>query len=200
MTCSTPRATASGVFMASNSNWVIPADHDVCRYFVLIVSDRRKGDASDLCEIRHEMANGGAAALMYRLLQRDLTGFDIRDRPWTEALRQQQRYSIRGTDALIQHLCGEGLLLDVHDRYAHIAITTGESERKGFYDLARRVGDLGRMLSQTMAEELKREMGCRKWTSNGVRGIEFPALSDLRHRFETKYGPQYWSTSDSVWR
>ena len=187
-----------GVFMASNSNWVIPADHDARRYFVLIVSDRRKGDASYFAKIRHEMANGGAAALMHRLLQRDLTGFDIRDRPLTEALRQQQRYSIRGTDALIKHLCGEGILLDVHDRYAHIAVTTGESERKGFYASARRVvPDLGRMLSQTIAEELCREWGCKMWKSNSARGIEFLALSDLRQRFEAKYGPQDWSTSGS---
>ena len=186
-----------GVVMASNNNWVIPADHDARRYFVLIVSDRRKGDVPYFAKIRDEMANGGAAALMHRLLERDLTGFEIRDRPLTEALRQQQRYSIRGTDALIQHLCGEGLLLDVHDRYAHIAITTGESDRKGFYVSARRVvPDLSRMLSQTIAEELCREWGCKMWKSNNMRGIEFPALSDLRKRFEAKYGPRDWSTGD----
>lgn len=182
-----------GVFMASNNKWVIPADHDARRYFMLIVSDRRKGDAAYFAKIRDEMANGGAAALMHRLLQRNLTGFDIRDRPLTEALRQQQRYSIRGTDALIQHLCREGVLLDVHDRHANIAITTGESERKGFYVSARRVvPDLGRMLSQTIAEELCREWGCKPWKSNSVRGLEFLALSELRQRFEAKYGPQDW--------
>ena len=189
-----------GVFMASNNNWVIPADHDARRYFVLIVSDRRKGDGSYFAKIRHEMTNGGAAALMHRLLQRDLTGFDIRDRPLTAALRQQQRYSIRGTDALIQHVCGEGILLDVHDRYAHIAITTGESERKGFYVSARRVvPDLSRMLSQTIAEELRREWGCKPWTSHGVRGLEFLALSELRQRFEVKYGPQDWTSGRDAW-
>lgn len=82
------------ILMASNADWVVPATSDERRYFVLDVAGTRTGDLPYFAAIEKQMRTGGAAAMLHDLLNRDLTTFDIRNVPQTDALRAQKTLSL----------------------------------------------------------------------------------------------------------
>jgi hypothetical protein len=82
------------VILASNSDWVIPASSDERRFGVFDVLDTRIGDRVYFAAIDRQMRQGGLAAMLHELLHRDITGFEVRDVPETEALRAQKTLSM----------------------------------------------------------------------------------------------------------
>jgi hypothetical protein len=86
------------VYMSSNSDWVVPASHDERRYFVLDVLDTKLGDHAYFNALYKQMENGGLSAMIYDLGRRDLSGFDPRAVPKTEALAAQHRRSLDSLD------------------------------------------------------------------------------------------------------
>jgi hypothetical protein len=76
------------VIMASNNDWVIPADLEERRFFVLDVCDQCRMDTTYFGAIVKEMENGGRAALLYELLERSI-GSNLREIPRTQALYDQ---------------------------------------------------------------------------------------------------------------
>jgi hypothetical protein len=85
---------AAHILAASNNLWVIPAGLDSRRWCVLDVSGARIGDRAWFEGIHAELVNGGAAAMLYDLLHMDLSGFDVRDYPVTDALIDQRDISL----------------------------------------------------------------------------------------------------------
>lgn len=78
------------IMMASNNDWVVPAGNRERRYFVLRVSDKHIQDHPYFAAIDDQMLkHGGLAAMMHDLMSRDLSSFDIRKFPWTDALEEQ---------------------------------------------------------------------------------------------------------------
>jgi hypothetical protein len=87
------------VYMSSNSDWVVPASHDERRYFVLDVLDTHLGDRSYFNALYKQMEEGGLAAMIYDMLNdRNISSFDPRDVPRTEALVDQHRRSLDSLD------------------------------------------------------------------------------------------------------
>ena len=124
--------------MASNSEWVIPAGADARRYFVLEVADTVKQDTTYFGKIDEQMRKGGREALLHFLLNRDLSDFNIRAVPVTEALQDQRARSRRGVDLLVEMLAAEGRLPSVHSSaHPNVAITSGEDKGEGFWPKAR---------------------------------------------------------------
>lgn len=82
------------LMMASNSDWVVPAGTDERRFFVLDVGDRQMQNKDYFKAIRAELDSGGREALLHLLMTRDLTGFDVRQFPKTEALQEQKLLSL----------------------------------------------------------------------------------------------------------
>jgi hypothetical protein len=82
------------ILMASNSDWVIPASSDERRYCVMDVSEARMGDIPYFDAIHAQMEAGGLAAMLHDLLTYDLSSFDFRTVPQTEALADQKRHSL----------------------------------------------------------------------------------------------------------
>jgi len=82
------------IMMASNSDWVVPASQDERRYFVLNVPDTMIGRRQYFAAIAEQMENGGLAAMIYDMLQRDITQFEVRDIPSSEALSGQKLHSL----------------------------------------------------------------------------------------------------------
>ena len=78
------------VILASNSDWVVPANMDDRRFFVVDVDESRAGDHAYFKAIREQMNNGGREALMDFLLNYDLSGVNLRAVPKTEALWAQK--------------------------------------------------------------------------------------------------------------
>jgi Family of unknown function (DUF5906)/RepB DNA-primase from phage plasmid len=82
------------VILASNNDWVIPASSDERRYCVFDVADNRCGDLAYFAAIERQMQNGGLAAMLYDLLHCDISKFEVRSVPQTEALKIQKTLSL----------------------------------------------------------------------------------------------------------
>lgn len=77
---------------ASNEDWVVPADVDNRRFQVIEVSSAWKGKTEKWAALRAEMDAGGKAAFFFKMLTRDIKGWNPqRDRVRTEAMRRQAR-------------------------------------------------------------------------------------------------------------
>ena len=188
------------IFMASNNDWVIPVDADARRYFVLNASDARKQDFAYFNAVREELANGGDRALLYFLLNRDLTGFNVRDIPKTAALADQKARSRRGVDLLVELLIEEGALPAERQNFPNMVITSGAEDGEGFWPRALRlVPELKHQSTRVTANMLKKEWDCKSWEGNGLCGLLFPPLKKLREKFDKKHGPQGWDSKRQEW-
>ena len=78
------------ILMASNTEWVVPASADERRYFVLDVSDCRKGDEAYFSKLAAAIEGDELAAFLDYLLSLDLAGFDHRNPPHTDGLNKQK--------------------------------------------------------------------------------------------------------------
>ncbi len=82
------------IIMSSNNDWVVPASFDARRYCVLDVSDHRKGDREYFNALFTEINNGGLEAMLYDLEHTDISCFEVRDFPITNALIKQKILSL----------------------------------------------------------------------------------------------------------
>jgi hypothetical protein len=82
------------VIMASNEDWVVPASLKSRRWFMLDVSDARVGDLAYFDAIYRELKQGGYAAMLHELQNRDLSGLNLRKVPVTDALQEQRKRSV----------------------------------------------------------------------------------------------------------
>ncbi len=86
------------LIMASNENWIVPAGLEERRFCVLDVADSISNNGRKVQvrknkkwfePIYKEMNNGGRAAMLYDLLELDISDVDLRDIPRTDALFEQ---------------------------------------------------------------------------------------------------------------
>jgi hypothetical protein len=92
-------ANMTHILMASNSDWVVPATSDERRFCVMDVSDGHIDDRVYFNMLNVQMEAGGLAAMLHDLLNYDLSGFDVRQVPQTEALADQKRHSLESLHA-----------------------------------------------------------------------------------------------------
>jgi hypothetical protein len=76
----------------------VPASTDERRYFVLDVAGTRMGDRAYFAAIENQMQAGGAAAMLHALQHRDISRFEIRDIPGSQALADQKKHSLDTLD------------------------------------------------------------------------------------------------------
>jgi hypothetical protein len=77
------------LIMASNEEWVVPADWDDRRFCVLQVADVVKQNHDYFDALQAQMDNGGREAWLAHLLTVDTTAVNLRNAPKTEAKTQQ---------------------------------------------------------------------------------------------------------------
>lgn len=83
------------VIMASNEERVIPAGPSSRRFCVIDVSNKRKGDHDFFARLNKQLEEGGMQAMMYDLLQMDITGWHpSHNLPQTRGLAEQKRQSL----------------------------------------------------------------------------------------------------------
>jgi hypothetical protein len=107
------------VMMASNLEWVVPASKDERRYFALNASDHRVGQRQYFADIADQMKCGGLAAMLWDILRRDLSRFDVRDIPDTEALQDQKLLSLDTLDRWWKAVLDRGFVW--RSRYGAVA-------------------------------------------------------------------------------
>jgi hypothetical protein len=189
----------------SNSAHFIPASGTARRFFVPSVSPERKGDHEYFGKILAQMNDGGYEALLYHLLSEiDVRDFNVRAVPKTAALLEQAAYSRKGIDLLVETACNEGVVPCPHHEYPHVSwCCPGDRNAFEFYVKNSSDRELAFMGELTIKRRLAKEWGCltgkaaRKQTGGTrIRGILWPPLSELREKFELKYGKQDWLCSD----
>lgn len=82
------------IIIASNEHWVIPAGMQERRFLMLNVSSAKQQQTSYFNAIVKQLNNGGYEAMLCDLLDRDISKFEHRYCPRTEALAEQQLYSM----------------------------------------------------------------------------------------------------------
>lgn len=82
------------IMLASNNRWVVPAGASERRFLVLDVDNTHRQDTRYFAAIKRQMTSGGREALLHLLLNRDLSGFEVRVAPRTAALSEQQLLSL----------------------------------------------------------------------------------------------------------
>lgn len=101
------------MMMTTNENWAVPADVDDRRFCVIDVSPSRKGDKSYFNALAAEMDGVGPGALLSYLMARDISQFDPREYPKTNALLDQKMLTFQQKDPVAHwlHQClSEGIV------------------------------------------------------------------------------------------
>lgn len=99
------------VFMSTNLDWVVPASgSDERRWFVLDVSDCRRGDLEYMSKFRIWLNSGGREALLNYLMEREIT-HSMYYAPETEALTDQKINTLRGVDQWVYDCASTNELL-----------------------------------------------------------------------------------------
>ncbi len=112
------------IMMSSNNDWVVPASEDERRYFVLDVSEARKGDRAYWDALHAALDNGERAAFLDYLLTLDLGGFSIRDVPHTKGLNRQKLQSLGSVERFWFDCLREGAIYGTgEDRWPEVIPT-----------------------------------------------------------------------------
>lgn len=198
--------------MASNKDWIIPAEVDDRRFFVLDVNEDHKQNSAYFREMKRQMEDGGYEALLHFLLSIDLTGFDVRHVPKTEALRDQKVRSYSDEQAWwFEKLVGGELLPHLSEWPAEPIVEELVSDFASYRrEWTRRQGNSN---STMLGQHLKKFLpatGWRKHQAYGSREVrlsdgrmvnkdrprvyrDFPSLEDCREHWDkTQGGPFDW--------
>ena len=107
-----PVANRLHIFMASNSDWVVPASLSSRRFLVLDVLPIHRGDRSYFNALWRQMEReGGLQAMLWDLLHDDLSDFDHRDIPTTQALNDQRKLSLPIPERWWQDVLSRGFVV-----------------------------------------------------------------------------------------
>lgn len=82
------------LLITTNEEWVVPAAFDERRFAVLDMGTGNQQDQEYFVGMLKQLENGGYGALLYDLLNFDLSTTDIRKLPSTQALSQQKESSM----------------------------------------------------------------------------------------------------------
>lgn len=195
------------LILASNSNWMIPADSEERRYLVLDVGEAHMQDHAYFEAIRADLDDGGREALLHFLMTLDVRGFNVRDFPRTDALREQKLLSMTPEEEWFFGKLQEGILLShhaewgapilkkaLHDDYINYTMKVGFPRRSTSTAL-------GRFLQKACPPEWPRcHQGTRTYTNEiGARlrerayYYEFPPVEECRAHWDRKFGgPHNW--------
>ena len=194
------------LIMASNSDWVVPASADERRYFVLDVSDAYRQDHSYFADVDSEWQAGGREALMHLLATRDLSEFNVRKVPVTDALMSQKLLSLPPVERWYLEMLREGAnnSQDWTDWVASESFwtryTTWCEEEKARIGSKEAFGmRLSKLLPPAPAGEGRRRQRQLPDTKSRVWGYEFPTLEECRLHFERAMGAKIeWAQEGEV--
>jgi hypothetical protein len=105
-----PWPNALSFFMTSNDAHVVHAGSESRRFFVLDVSDSKCGDRVYFKALADEIDGDACGAFLHELLARDISAWEHRDFPVTDALRDQRERSLTGVLAWALDLASRGLV------------------------------------------------------------------------------------------
>lgn len=196
------------LIMASNDEHVVPASGDERRFLVLDVGQEEQQRPAYFRAIAEEMDAGGREALLHFLLTYDLSNFEVRAVPQTEALRDQKDLSLTPEQDWWLNKLRDGVLFPEDEGWPSEVLkdklVEDYTEYTRRWSISRRgnLTALGKFLGrvcpgldavQKMAKFT--EMGNDGWPHSVERRAYFwllPSLETCRERWEQLHGAQTW--------
>lgn len=193
------------LIMSSNEKHVIPASCDERRFFVLDVGDENKRDTEFFRAVDAQLKSGGREALLHFLKNLDVSEFEVRNVPQTEALRDQKVASLKSGDEFILTILEEGFVgadrffRGPPDAFVNNGKAAPGSPPRGLYDLMRaRVPRLRDQSDRALAGVIE-PWAIRRYRSSDCRGWELMPLAEMRAAWDAKYGPHDWPDDAEHW-
>lgn len=196
------------LIMASNDPHVIRATGDERRYLVLDMGEGKKQNAKFFGAMLAQLENGGYEALLYYLQSVDISEFNIRNVPQTDALREQKLLSMDYDEEWWYRKLQDGQIFDTDQGWERFAQTEKVIiDYIGYMDAwkqTRRGNEtaLGRFLSRSVPHIVKvtRRVnvseqdwnGREKTVSRRANFYDFGSLDQCRCAWEEKHGKTVW--------
>jgi hypothetical protein len=193
------------LIMASNAQWVVPASYDERRFLVLDVSDAHIQDIPYFAALDADLKSGGLSNLLHDLQTRDLSSFNVRTVPKTEALQEQKVHSMDSHEEWWYRKLSDGNLLPTHVGWEEPVLKDALIEDYLIY--AQRLGHGKRASATTLSQFLERCAPGMKRFQAQFRGKddsgepvigralwwEFPTIVTCRQAFSKECGgPFKW--------
>jgi hypothetical protein len=200
------------LIMASNSEWVVPVSKDERRYFVLHVADTNKQDTKFFAAMDNQMDAGGLEGMLYDLLNHDISSYNVRNVPQTDALLEQKRRSMSIVEEWWYRTLHEGRLLNRHNSWEtavptkdiYLAFTEYLDQWKiSFRNLNETI--FGKDLSAiTSVKRIQKMMSIEETNYHGDTEIikrrmyvyQFDDLDGCKRQWDAAYGVEDWGRLD----
>lgn len=200
------------IILASNSAWVVPAGNNERRFFVLDVSAAKMQDKKYFAAIQRQMDNGGKEALLHYLLSYDITGFEVRDVPKTDALQDQKLLSYSSEESWWYEKLEEGRILKEQDNWEKEVMK--QSLQEDYIAFMQRIGIIRKASPTVLGKYLARvcpggppksyqkmakvrtidQYGGEHWETKRMYFYEIPSLTDCRAQWDKFHGgPFKWT-------
>jgi hypothetical protein len=190
------------LLMASNDDWIVPAGEDERRFCVIDVSSCRQQNHAYFESINKQMESGGLAAMLYDLQNLDLTGFNVRKVPSTDALIDQKIRTLRGPEAWLYDCLQRGEIR--HHPWTSAGLAVPKSiAYEDYKDRHKDFRDYTPVGISSWAKSVRSTMHGAVSTSRPevdgarVRSLVFPPLAQCRDVFLSHLGQE--NGQDHVW-
>ncbi len=199
------------LIMAGNDQHLVRASGDERRYFVLEVGTGKQQNSDYFGAIKKQMENGGYEALLFHLQSVDLSEFNVRSIPATEALQKQKDLSLDPLDSwwlnCLQtgHICKndngwkEFHVREIwHNQFWNDMKIQGVNSRKSSQDIGTWVNGFMVMsiAQKRVHEEYMGDDGRPISNVKKKRVDVFGTLKKCRAEWEAKHGPTVWEHAE----
>jgi hypothetical protein len=175
------------LMICSNHRWVVPASVEARRFFVLEVSNCRRGNWGYFEEFAKFMKEGGREALLYFLLHHDYSHINLREVPQTAALQENKEESMTIVEKFILRALERGRWSGAHDEW--LKETECEDIHTLYIEYAVRIGqsrrssetELGKALRKLIPGVRRRQISTKEGRTTAW---EFPDLDTCRKQFD----------------
>lgn len=166
------------IMMATNEEWAVPVETGDRRYFVRDVSGERVGDSEYFTRLHRAVEGDEAAHFLHFLLNVDLSDFDLRRFPKTEAHSDVMVRGLKGVSAFLFDFLYNGHAEGIRDReeflgskhYNKPPLVTDEVRRNLWMDKSRLIPK--DELHNAFEEYCKRKKDVRTNTQPHIFGTE----------------------------
>lgn len=182
------------LIMGSNSEWVVPAGLDDRRFFVLDVGSGRQNDGAYFAQMKKLLRGGGYENLLHFLMNYDLSEFNIRKVPQTEALQEQKLLTMSPLQQWwYDRLCeGHGFdcWMPIEGLWQHY-IQRMKDEHKSRHEGRVAWGRFMNTVVPNLTRKQKMEGGSRQYC------YQMPGVDTCRDVFDKNFGGPYdWPVYD----
>ena len=167
------------LFVTGNQNWLVPAGFDERRFAIFDVGNKHIQDHTYFAAIDAEMNNGGREALLYHLLNFDLSKVSLRKIPKNAALFDQQVASFDEKQAWWLDTLRRGKLPDC-GTIGNLWVCTSKNLYGDYIRRTQQMGARRRSVETTLGMFLNKMVpGLR----NDRGALHFPSLKGCRVHF-----------------